>query len=852
MKKKGILYIIILSVFLVQAIFVNAQITNKLLHYWNMNETVSPLNDSINNTKPLETAGITSSSGFIGKAWLATSTGQAAFNASSPISPFPDNNFTVTAWINTTGIVSGTLGTILSFGNPFGASTGMTVLLSNAGGNCNGSIRVRIDATDIQNHCSNDMIGSNTWQFVTIVYNTTQVTYFHNGTRIGASNHSINPTGTPADWRIFMRKDNTDTFRGQIDEVGIWNRTLNESEITTLFNGGTGCSYPFTTCNFSEPIPPPVALLNVSAPTHNGEAPERTEQNYSIFIDYNISFFNGSNATLIFNTTNITPFLKITQDFGNNSFRDTYTATNNISLIDINNTLVNITWHIRVFNQTGAVVRNFVINSTQNLTFGFLPIAINANNVIEGEPFSISPSLKKSVLSVTSINLSLFYNNSLITSSLFFENNSFIQQLSNQNAFPNLGSQDNNTYNITASWMVTDSGKTVTRNQSLNQTVFTMLLKKCSPGDKVTQNISYQNVNTFTGANVDSQLFYAIMKGSIQRNFSFTFFNNATNEVCIKPNNANLSFSANLQLLSNSSLFIATTFNQINATRTINTENITLFLIPSDAVNLIFVTIEVIDQDEEPLVQHIVQVEKLLLTNNTFILIANDLTDINGQAKFNLDAGTNQYRFKVIDQQGINIFQTIPFKLLQTFYRFIIPSKTFTVIQNLINFKNMQHNLTYTSATRTVILNYNDAGNISSRVCLKVQQTQILNATVLFSNCSNSKIDTISFTIPSNINNTGIEGIAFGFTKNPKPFIIETIDILDLVPVGAKFEGLFLTFIISLVMVGAGLAGGPITVLILSVVGILISAITGLFVISAGVIVGIIFVAALIAIKSRI
>ena len=34
-------------------------------------------------------------------------------------------------------------------------------------------------------------------------------------------------------------------FDGIMDEVGIWNRVLSDSEITELYNGGAGLTYPF-------------------------------------------------------------------------------------------------------------------------------------------------------------------------------------------------------------------------------------------------------------------------------------------------------------------------------------------------------------------------------------------------------------------------------------------------------------------------------------------------------------------------------------------------------------------------------------------------------------------------------
>lgn len=36
---------------------------------------------------------------------------------------------------------------------------------------------------------------------------------------------------------------------GQLDEMGIWSRTLSGTEITTLYNSGAGIQYPFSTSN---------------------------------------------------------------------------------------------------------------------------------------------------------------------------------------------------------------------------------------------------------------------------------------------------------------------------------------------------------------------------------------------------------------------------------------------------------------------------------------------------------------------------------------------------------------------------------------------------------------------------
>lgn len=41
----------------------------------------------------------------------------------------------------------------------------------------------------------------------------------------------------------------TTNLKGMADEVGFWNRNITDDEVTSLYNGGSGVQYPFTTAN---------------------------------------------------------------------------------------------------------------------------------------------------------------------------------------------------------------------------------------------------------------------------------------------------------------------------------------------------------------------------------------------------------------------------------------------------------------------------------------------------------------------------------------------------------------------------------------------------------------------------
>lgn len=75
----------------------------------------------------------------------------------------------------------------------------------------------------------------------TVIYNGTGTRYYLNGDLEGQETRAI-ATGESV-ISIGANADLTNDFNGIIDEVGVWNRSLTESEITQLYNGGSGLGY---------------------------------------------------------------------------------------------------------------------------------------------------------------------------------------------------------------------------------------------------------------------------------------------------------------------------------------------------------------------------------------------------------------------------------------------------------------------------------------------------------------------------------------------------------------------------------------------------------------------------------
>lgn len=89
------------------------------------------------------------------------------------------------------------------------------------------------------------------WYFVATIFNGSHVKTYLNATLEGTPAAVTSPLNSNTD-NLFIGSANTNgweyRWNGTIDEVGIWNRSLSDAELTELFNSGSGLSYPFSDC----------------------------------------------------------------------------------------------------------------------------------------------------------------------------------------------------------------------------------------------------------------------------------------------------------------------------------------------------------------------------------------------------------------------------------------------------------------------------------------------------------------------------------------------------------------------------------------------------------------------------
>lgn len=89
-------------------------------------------------------------------------------------------------------------------------------------------------------------LSTGTWTHFVGINNGTHDSIYKNGVLADVEVHTGSSTNSAYDFKLGVRASGlggTQYYDGRIDELGIWNRALTQSEVTELYNSGSGVSY---------------------------------------------------------------------------------------------------------------------------------------------------------------------------------------------------------------------------------------------------------------------------------------------------------------------------------------------------------------------------------------------------------------------------------------------------------------------------------------------------------------------------------------------------------------------------------------------------------------------------------
>lgn len=334
--------------------------------------------------------------GLIGNAYYGNTTGENAAKSAGYGFDSLGIPITINYWINKTSIAP-TQSIILS--NPQAGAGRFRMFEAESSGSYRTLLQIAGDGDNVNLYGINLSANASEWIMMTYIINSTTLQLYINGEFYNSTDKDINGatyTYTPSSDAVsyFYFAGIGGLQNAGIDEFGIWNRTLNDSEITQLYNGGAGITYTtsFTTLAVNQISPANDTTFTVRDINFSCNA---TDDNYNIdsiqlFIDgvgnYTESGGSALNLTLNHTVNNIEGGSHVWSCFATNNNSDELDSGNRTFNIDINPTVVLLTPENNS-NFTSTLI-NFSLNATgkdgveniENVSFWVSGQTIYSNN----------------------------------------------------------------------------------------------------------------------------------------------------------------------------------------------------------------------------------------------------------------------------------------------------------------------------------------------------------------------------------------------------------------------------------------------------------------------------------------
>lgn len=730
----------------------SSSLQSNLIQYFtldNVDYSAPTIYDSSPNSYTAANNGATSGAVGINNEGFNFSTAIEYLNLGYKLPSNANDNFTISMWFKTNhNYSSGYEGLLIS--DDTTASNPDFILYVNS------NQKLQYSITDTPGTTTTTIISSGTvndgnFHNVIIIKNNTGMTLYLDGTLSEYKNANTN------DWdrgdNLFIGNQRTDNYRqfyGIIDEVGLWNRSLSSSEITSLYNYGNSLPYPFylsnnRSINFNiKNEYDNSTVYNFTVTATNGTITyndSTTDGNVNLNLGLGLWNYNITVPYFYENLIQVSNYNVVSDETLNNYAIQsllnisTYAIISNIALFDFNASIPLYS------NSTTGNNLLLISNNTQQVISakktGYIDSSATAT-ATEGYITNVNITFSKSLLTITglqaedNVSISDMY---VSVKGINLTYNTFLSNATgNKIQFPlNTGS-----YNFTVS-STERQNKTLTINISSdlypNSTAY--LYAENSILINFKDEITKQTINNAT---------LEVISSVYASNYSTS--NGSLYITSLLSSDYELRYSA--PDYSRKSYFIEILPKSFN--------ELTLYLI--SASNSENTTITVYDQNNNPLSDLIVKSQRYDINTNSYLFSQMIKTDNNGKGIMALQLYTERYIF-LISNDLTQLFESNSQYINSNTLEFRINIGGNYGQYEVIDINTIS-NISYINISNTFQFFYNDISNFVSEGCMYVYKITNLTKDLFNSTCIDGNTGTILLIIP---NATSTTFVADGYIR---------------------------------------------------------------------------------------
>lgn len=770
--------------------------TNDIVSYWKLDN--NDLTDSVRSNHGVN-FGSTNSTGIIisGRDISVTSNITVPYDDTLR---FNESDFSVNFWLKP-DITDGNIMGKTNSGTPYGwslslSSSGVTYRGNSGGGTCT----TATDVVDVDFH------------MVTIRRMNTSATgveLFIDGVYKDSCTGNDNFNDTQ-DLIFGDLKYNTN-YDGKLDEIGIWNRSLTDADITELYNSGAGLSYEGAT-------PSEGITVTLSSPTNDSLISDVGENFTATYVTDAIALKNVTYYIWMTNGTSINVTTVAMNPVVSNS------STEYIDNFGLGDYL----WNVKATGEN--VTGTFSFFATDNRSFSGVPFSKTSeswiNPTIEGSTdlFTVNISLR-SGFRISEIRF--FYNETSYEADYteYATDTFFVTRTHN---IP-LVSADTN---VTFYWNVTLETGGAIASETENQTIKNLVIDNCTSGTFVLFNFTMVDEDTQTflvGATENTSLdidliLTSLTNGYLGLNYSGTYDDTNPSAVCANIDLANSVFRADalIEYTADNKFVEYYNIQNYRLTNTTDNQNITLYNLNSSKGQEFKITYK--DSNFNLVPGAIIQIQRKYIDEGVFKTVEIPMISSAGYTIAHLLRNDAVYNLVVL-KDGVT---------LDSFTNIVADCQNPSLTQCVININSFSSSvnpesfsdvgdfsatLTYNATTRVITSIFVIPSGVASTTTLNVTLIDGLGTTAVCADSLFAAGGTLTCTVPVSFGNSTVVAQVYN-SGNLK--IQRTIRLGDDTSRIYGNSLVFISLTIILLIIGMSITDNPMILGVMLIFGVVI------------------------------